>query len=323
MYCMAETHAGHAHNPFAAPAAQAALTALLAHLQAAHYVFTSVTPATHRRVLRRPAPETADLRDAFGWNRPFDPGLLPDELAKALLDAHVLLVHEGLVRSRVRVSMVDGGLYLHSAFPTREHDAVFLGPDTYRFVRLLRQRLTGERLGHVADLGAGSGVGGLSLCRFAAIGDLALVDVNPRALELARANAAFAAAPAREVLSGDLREVGRAFDLVVANPPFIGGSGKTYSDGGGGQGAEIPVAWIEMALDCLAPGGRLLMYTGTPVRADGDPIMVAAREAASLRRARLSYDEIDPDIFGSQLNDPDYAEVERIAAVAIDIRLPD
>lgn len=315
--------AGGSHNPFAAPQAQAALGALLAHLTAADYAFTSVTPATHRRVLRRPAPERPDLRDAFGWNRPFDPALLPDALDQALHNAHVLHGHDGLVRSRVRASTVDGGLYLHSAFPTREEDAVFLGPDTYRFVRLLRQRLAGARLGHVADLGAGAGVGGLSLCRFASVGSLALVDVNPRALDLARANAAFAGAPAREVLAGDLREVGRAFDLVVANPPFIGGSGKTYSDGGGGQGAEVPIAWIDMALDCLAPGGRLLMYTGSPVRADGDPIAAAAQAVAAERRAQLSYEEIDPDIFGSQLNDPDYAQVERIAAVAVDIRLPD
>src|SRR4028119_1702430 len=53
------------------------LAALLQALDREGYAFTTVTPATHARVLARRAGETAcDLRDVFGWGLAFGPGLL-------------------------------------------------------------------------------------------------------------------------------------------------------------------------------------------------------------------------------------------------------
>ena len=43
----------------------------LLQVKARRYSFTAVTPATHARVLARPWDGRADLRDIFGWSRPF------------------------------------------------------------------------------------------------------------------------------------------------------------------------------------------------------------------------------------------------------------
>ena len=42
---------------------------------------------------------------------------------------------------RIRFATIDDFIFAHSAFPTPEQNAVFLGPDTYRFIRLLRAAL--------------------------------------------------------------------------------------------------------------------------------------------------------------------------------------
>ena len=38
--------------------------------------------------------------------------------------------------------------------------------------------------------------------------------------------------------------------------------------------------------------------------------------------ARCDYAELDPDIFGEELGEPAYADVERIAAVGLVVKLP-
>src|SRR5688500_8324755 len=60
---------------------ESALFDLLIHLKTSGYRFTSVTPATHERVLARKTQSKPTLRDIFGWNRPFavedvEPGTL-------------------------------------------------------------------------------------------------------------------------------------------------------------------------------------------------------------------------------------------------------
>ena len=44
-------------------------------------------------------------------------------------------------RSALRVSSLGDQLYFHSAYPTCEPNAVFFGPDTYRFLRALQAEL--------------------------------------------------------------------------------------------------------------------------------------------------------------------------------------
>jgi release factor glutamine methyltransferase len=50
-----------------------ALQSLAGWLCEEGYRFITVTPATHARVLARDVRPARDLRDVFGWSRPFRP----------------------------------------------------------------------------------------------------------------------------------------------------------------------------------------------------------------------------------------------------------
>jgi methylase of polypeptide subunit release factors len=84
------------------------------------------------------------------------------------------------------------------------------------------------------DVGTGSGVQALHLARHAR--HVTATDRNPRAVSLARLTAELNGL-SWELLEGDLLApvAGRAFDLVVANPPFVVGPPRTeyaYRDSG-------------------------------------------------------------------------------------------
>src|SRR5690348_2486136 len=100
------------------------------------YSFVTPTPATHRRVIARAA-EGTTLRDVFGWSRPFRAGVVAPGLLELLERAGALERDGPLLRSAVRFSTVGALLLAHSAYPTTAPDAVFLGPDTYRFASFL------------------------------------------------------------------------------------------------------------------------------------------------------------------------------------------
>jgi hypothetical protein len=117
-----------------------ALTVLGKILQSRGYRFVAVTPATHCRVLDRPPPATT-VESIFGWNLPFDRESVDSEIFYLLEDAEVLEEESSRYKSKVRFATIDDLIFAHSAFPTAEQDAVFFGPDTYRFIRLLRAAL--------------------------------------------------------------------------------------------------------------------------------------------------------------------------------------
>lgn len=295
------------------------------------YAFTTVTPATHARVNARPGNAVArSLRDVFGWSRPFAPTLLPAQPLAALRAAGLL--HQapgGLLRSGVRFSTLEGRLFGHSAYPTTEDDAVFFGPDTVRFVHLARQELAREPLpeaGVILDVGCGAGPGGILTAEACAVRQpqLVLSDINERALQFAAANAVHAGWPAVRLAQGDLfAAVDGAFDLVLANPPYLNDrSERTYRHGGGRWGEALSARIVREGLPRLAPGGRLVLYTGVAM-ADGiDPLLQGLQPLLAERGWRWHYRELDPDVFGEELEEPAYAEAERIAAVALVVQRP-
>ena len=65
----------------------------------------------------------------------------------------------------------------------------------------------------------------------------------------------------------------------------------------------------------LTDGGWFILYTGSAIVRGEDRVRDALQALASGAGMTLSYEEIDPDIFGGTLNLPAYGEVERIAAV--------
>ncbi|WP_114226736.1 MULTISPECIES: methyltransferase [Sphingomonas] len=301
------------------------LVALLRELDADGYQFTCVTPATHQRVLARRGSNAraADLRDVFGWSLPFARDLLQGPVFDALKEAGGIEPAGDLLRSRFRVAELDGRLFLHSAFPTTAADSVFFGPDTHRFARFVSEQLADlPEPSHVVDLGTGSGAGGIIVAGLTDAEQVTLVDINPAALALAAANAE-AAGVAVELVEGDLSAVAGTPDLIIANPPFIADDRqRSYRDGGGDLGTGLSVAWVNAALARLAEGGAMLLYTGSPIVAGEDRLLTALSDAADEAGGTLRYDELDPDIFGEELDQPVYraAEVERIAAVGAVLR---
>jgi methylase of polypeptide subunit release factors len=296
-----------------------ALLELLRLLRSRNYRFTTVTPATHARVLSRPVNGSPDLRDIFGWNRPFHPGELERDLLNALESANALqALPIGGLKSRVRFASLGDDLFAHSAFPTDEPDSVFFGPDTYRFVRFIERQLRGvAEVSKVVDMGAGAGAGGVAVARRVPESTVTLVDINPRALALARANAR-AAGVAVDLLHSDHMPAGA--DLVIANPPYMMDRlARSYRDGGALLGGAVALQWLRQALDVAAPGATILLYTGAAFVGGHSPLLAALDHECRSARAGITVEEIDPDVFGEELAEPAYRDVERIAAVGITV----
>ena len=302
-----------------------ALLELLDLLAERGYQFATPTPDTIRMVrLRTLGRRAHDLRDVFGWSRAFRPRKMDPVIVDLMRRGGVVAGGAAVARSRVRVSSLDGRLFLHSAFPATARDAVFFGPDTYRFVRFLKAELEqAPPSGRIVDIGAGSGAGGIVAASLGSGCVVALADINPATLRLARVNAAHAGIEAEIVLSDGLAAVAGPISLAIANPPYLlGSSGRTYRDGGGDLGAEIALRWAREALERLEPGGRLLLYTGAVVIGGRDRFRAALEPMLAAANCAWRYDEIDPDVFGGMLAHPSYRRVERIAAVGVSIRKP-
>lgn len=297
---------------------EAALIDLLDWLRGSGYVFVSPTPETHRRVLARPDRAVAsDLRDIFGWSLPFAAGLLPQFLSESLVEAGVVVAHDALLRSRLRVSSLGARLFLHSAFPTDAADAVFFGPDSYRFADFLRAEL--PRVGaakRLVDIGSGSGVGGITAASFLPGARISLMDVNPAALALAKINARHAGVAAEAIEAGSVADVPGLIDVAIANPPYIvDDDARTYRHGGDMHGARLSLDWTLAAARRVEVGGRVLLYTGVAIVSGRDALRDALEQALPVLGCTLRYREIDPDVFGEELDKPAYGDVERIAII--------
>jgi len=289
------------------------------------YTFTAITPASHaivnaRETVRGPL----SLRDIFGWSRLFAADAMPRQLLLWLEAAGEVEKVSGLFRSKVRYSTLAGSLYVHSAFPTTSNDAVFFGPDTYRFAKLIERVIASRSpssVRRILDLGCGSGAGGLFLAgKFPSSGlQLYLSDINEKALRYARVNAALGRFKNTFVLKGDLTLAIKApMDIIVSNPPYlVDAEARLYRAGGGISGCDLSVRIVRESIPLLAPGGMLILYTATPVvegrhvfRDAVDPVL----DSAGIKH---EYAEIDPDVFGEELAHPAYASAERIAAVSL------
>ncbi|VWX54722.1 methyltransferase [Novosphingobium sp. 9U] len=312
-------HSTESADAWFTPAARAPLLALLKALEARGYDFVTATPATHARVLSRADRKVAHaLRDVLGWSLPFAPDLIEKDLRDLLEAASALAADEGdMLRSRLRVSRVEGTLFLHSAYPTSAHDAVFLGPDSHRFAQLItvRMRSSAHRL---LDYGAGAGVGGIVAARAANRAHLTLADVNPKALFLASINAEHAGVDHTTVQVQTPEDLSGAFDLMVTHPPFmIDADRRAYRDGGDLYGGQLSLDWTLQGAQLLAPGGQLILHTGVSIVEGHDVLLNALRAQLPSDGFAIDYRELDPDIFSEELDSPAYSDVERIAAVGL------
>lgn len=301
-----------------------ALLQLGRRLQADGYQFTTVTPLTHQRNNQREANRQArDLRGIFGWNRPFESQLLPEAELKALLDSGVIRAHAGLWISDVRWSSLRDTLFVHSGFPTVAHDSVFFGPDTYRFAQAIEEHLrtSTHPIRTAVDIGCGSGAGAILIAKARHDAQVLALDINPTALRFTAVNAALAETENVSTWHSDLLDSASGdFDLIVANPPYMQDSQKrAYRHGGERLGSALSVRIVEQAIHRLTPGGSLVLYTGAPWVDGVDLFLEHARPIVDLPGFTWSYREVDPDVFGEELETENYTQAERIAAVVLTV----
>ncbi|MCA1654461.1 MAG: methyltransferase [Sphingomicrobium sp.] len=298
---------------------QGACVALLALLKERGYRFVTPTPRTHEIVLARHAGNLArSVVDVLGWSRPFELGTIDREIEGSLEHAGLLEGPPERRRATVRVSSLRDRLFLHSAYPTTACDAVFFGPDSYRFADFITvefDRASSEDV-TIIDVGTGAGVGAIVARELCPNARVIAIDINPAALELAQINAA-AAGVRIETICGDILQgyAGPA-DIVLANPPYILDAGRrAYRHGGGMHGAELSARMVAAVLPRLAIDGTFILYTGSTIIAGQDRLHDAVVRLADTNGCTLFYRELDPDVFGEELERAAYADADRIAVV--------
>jgi SAM-dependent methyltransferase len=292
-------------------------------LQDAEYRFVTITPESHRRVNARAGGPARSLRDVFGWNRRFEAVTVGPMVLSLLKAADAAIEDNGTYLSKIRFSTFQDFIFLHSGYPTIAADSVFFGPDTYRFLGVLepiaRQRIGARR---IVDIGTGSGAAGIVLARLFPDAEIILGDISDKALRYARVNAALNRTANAVVRRSDvLAAIPGQFDLIVANPPYlVDPQARLYRNGGGTLGYDLSLRILEESLDRLAPGGTLLLYTGSAIVDGTDQFGALAQETVGRRRGpRATYAEIDPDVFGEELEGGAYGAADRIAAVTLTV----
>jgi SAM-dependent methyltransferase len=304
-----------------------ALLMLGRELRARGYRFTTPTPATHALVNSRESNRVAkSLTDVFGWSRSFEHNILPVEIVERCSKAGMLRRTRLGRRSEIRFSTLEGLLFAHSSFPTKGSDAVFFGPDTYRFARVLKSIALEPipKSVRIIDIGCGSGAGGIylsHLLQHRCNVDLVLSDINPQALRFSRINAALNECYAEVVESDVLNGIEGETDIIIANPPYlVDGAQRLYRHGGGEFGEALGARIVEESLPRLRRRGRLVLYTGSAIVDGVDTFWRQAEPLVTRSGLQHTYEEIDPDVFAEELSDGPYQRADRIAVVALTVR---
>lgn len=76
---------------------------------------------------------------------------------------------------------------------------------------------------------------------------------------------------------------------------------------------------VSESIGRLALGGSLLLYTGVAMVAGSDPFLEAVKPLLGSDAYGWTYRELDPDVFGEELEKPGYEQVERIAVIALTV----
>lgn len=290
------------------------------------YQFITISPASHDAYLKRSGKtQAANLADIFGWSLPFHASLLPIHIFELLLRHDLMIKNQQLWCSRIRVSSLNRHLLLHSAYPTTEENAVFFGPDTYRFIYALQNHLSQHQpnIQRAIELCSGAAPAALILADYAPDAEVLAADINPLALQYASINTSLnGSTPVHAVQSNLLQQVDGQFDLITANPPYLVDSHKRlYRHGGDLLGAELALNIVKQSLSRLALQGSLLLYTGVVIVEGKDLLQQAVQQhvAECGQPFALNYQLLDPDIFAEELDAQHYPVAERIAAIALTI----
>lgn len=175
-------------------------------------------------------------------------------------------------------------------------------PETEQLVQCVLDWAAGREALAAADVGTGSGAIALALATEGPFARVVATDVEPGALEAARANHAFAAAAAPvEFRLGDglAPLAGERFDVLVSNPPYIGTGERESLDTevrdwephralfAGADGLEVIRRLVAGAPSVLRPGGLLALEIGAE---QGIAVLELVRAAGGFGAPRVEKD---------------------------------
>ncbi len=112
------------------------------------------------------------------------------------------------------------------------------------------------------EMGTGTGLVALHAAKLGA--RVTAVDVNPKAVDCARRNAARNNMRVEVVRSDLFEKITGVFDVIAFNPPYLAGTASSTSWAekawaGGDEGSEMALRFLEGAWRHLAPGGSIYM----------------------------------------------------------------
>ena len=234
---------------------------------AAQEMLTAVQPASLRNppfelhLLRRlfARGDTLPLAEAAQALRPLDPA--------RLIHAGLMQQSGATVRALFQIQVYRGLLFIVDFMP-HEHPADLVLPigPSGKYLASLTIR---NRVSTGLDLGCGCGIQALLMASHAK--RVTATDVNPRALELTRLNAALNNIRNIETHEGSFFEpvAGRQFDLIVANLPYVITPENRFVYRDLGHGDDAPIREnVEQMPSHLTEGGYAQVMLNWIHRAD-------------------------------------------------------
>lgn len=216
------------------------------------------------------------LTDLFLHNR-----AVGAQRLRALAVDYEAFVHDsgqGQFISALRIVPVFELLLAADPLEANDDRRIFLHNDSVQMARFLqRERPCTGRV--VADVGTGSGL----LAAIAATQGarrVVAVDINPRALEFARASFVMNGLVSIELRQGSIADVVDEAELVISNPPYMTRPGALCLDGGGDDGLEIAREFVRCA---TMRGRRLLMLLESDSRVGAPRLEAMPTRAVVLR----------------------------------------
>lgn len=234
----------------------------LTFLEESGFYQVPLTPGQLKKMRKQSS--SKDLRDLFSLGK----GLSANHIKELGLDLKFLTFREGLFYSPLAFSSLPTGeLIPHSHWPPEKDDEyTHLGPESFYLYRQMEEKFPKR----VLDLGSGTGVLGFSLPSTTIYQG---IDCSKGAIKISsylknhfdKYNFNFT-----EGFVGS-KEINnhfehQSFDLIVSNPPLaIPGETVMRHRDGGKLGIEIPLLFLDFALNHLTPDGEYWFIAGEVV----------------------------------------------------------
>jgi len=191
--------------------------------------------------------------------------LFGDALTAELTAAGLLLPHKAQWRFPLHLELVNQLMVVSDPQGDDPATVMAVGGSTQLLAAACYPQADIER---ALDLGCGSGT--IALLLAAACREVVASDINPRALQLARFNAALNGVHNVDWRLGDLFEpvAGETFDLIVAQPPFLpqpASAPRVLYLHGGPRGDELALALLAQAPRYLSRTGLAVVLSDFPV----------------------------------------------------------